>query len=325
MALDPRLAALRFFGRGRADAPYEQLPPHVARAMFAAEVATAGPLFLGRGPTMVAVRDVYAASLSLNLRLYHPRRSHHSQRAALHSRLPLIVFFHGGGWVVGSRETHDSLARQLAHASGAAVLSVDYRLAPEHAFPAAIDDAFLATKWATEHADELDIDPSRIAVAGDSAGGNLAACVALRARDEGGLHLAAQCLIYPATNTDFTTRSYTDFATGYGLTRAGMQWYWRMYAPSEDQRRDPYAAPALARSLAGLPPATVVTAEYDVLRDEGDAYAEALYRAKNDVAHRRVSGVTHGYIMMTRLLRSARLSIDFIGERMRHAFEHVQR
>jgi acetyl esterase len=221
---------------------------------------------------------------------------------------------------VGSPETHDSLARQIAKAARALVVSVDYRLAPEHKFPAAIDDAYASLIWAKEHAHEIGGDASRIAVCGDSAGGNLAATVSLRAREELGPKLRAQVLIYPATKPDFETRSYLEHATGYGLTRARMQWYWDQYL-DEDRRRHPLAAPAFATSLKDLPPATVLTAEHDVLRDEGDMYAEALYRAKNDVAHRRVSGVIHGYIMMHRLLRSARESVDFIGHRLRAAFE----
>jgi acetyl esterase len=286
------------------------MAPHEARRAFATEVATLKPLFFGHGPRMTEEREILIEPLALRAKLYRPSPG----------TLPLVMFFHGGGWVVGNPDTHDTLARELAAAAGAVVLSVDYRLAPEHPFPAAMDDAYASTCWAVEHAVELSIDPLRVAVAGDSAGGNLAAVTAQRARDSGGPRLAAQCLIYPVTNAAFDTKSYLAHAEGYGLTRARMQWYWQMYAPEAKDRESPYASPAKATSLAGLPPATVLTAEHDVLRDEGDHYAEALYHAGNDVAHRRVSGVTHGYIMMGRLLRSAGLSVEFIGERLRRAF-----
>ncbi len=310
MTLDPRLAALAWLGARRPEEPYESVPPYFARRAFGEEIEKIAPLFFGHGPRMAVERELLLEPLHLRARLFRPRSGH----------LPLIVFFHGGGWVVGSSRSHETLARQIARAADAAVLSVDYRLAPEHPFPAAMNDAYDATCWATRHAAELDIDPNRMAVAGDSAGGNLAAAVSLRARDQGGPDLAAQCLIYPVTDPTFDTRSYMDHAVGYGLTRARMQWYWRMYVPNEADLANPYACPARARSLNHLAPATVLTAEHDVLRDEGDAYAEALYHAGNDVAHRRVSGVTHGYIMMTRLLRSADVSIEFIGERLRQAF-----
>lgn len=317
MSLDPRLAVLTWLGQLRPEEPYESMPPHLARVAFEHEVESIAPLLFGHGPRMAEEREVMLDLPGSLLRATLFRPKVHGLK---HDRLPLVIFFHGGGWVVGSAHSHRTLARHIAQVAHAAVLSVDYRLAPEHPFPAAMDDAYASTCWALAHAEELAIDPTRVAVAGDSAGGNLAAAVALRARDENGPGLAAQCLIYPVTDAAFDTRSYRDHAVGYGLTRERMQWYWRMYVQQTAELANPYACPARAASLAGLPPATVLTAEHDVLRDEGDAYAEALYHAGNDVAHRRVSGVTHGYIMMTRLLRSAGLSLDFIGERLRQAF-----
>jgi acetyl esterase len=324
LSLDPRLRALLWLGSKAPAVDYARMPPHRARRAFTNEVASVRPFF-GRGPKMAEESIMMLGVSGIRAKVYRPRpadlaadREPYARPAE--SRLPVILFFHGGGWVVGSPETHDSLARQIARAARALVVSVDYRLAPEHPFPGAIDDAYASVLWARDHAHAIGGDGKRLAVCGDSAGGNLAAAVSLRAREDLGPQLRAQILIYPATKPDFETRSYLENATGYGLTRERMQWYWQQYLP-EDKQRHPLAAPALAPSLKDLPPATVLTAEHDVLRDEGDMYAEALYRAGNDVAHRRVSGVIHGYIMMHRLLRSARESIDFIGHRLRAAWE----
>ena len=201
--------------------------------------------------------------------------------------LPAIVYFHGGGWVIGNLEIVDRPCRALAAAAAAVVVSVDYRLAPEHRYPAAFDDCYAATVWVAEHAAELGVDPATIAVAGDSAGGNLAAAVALAARDRGGPALAAQLLIYPVTDFNFDTDSYRENAEGYLLTRGSMYWFWAHYLGAQELPKDPYACPLRAGSLAGLPPAYVATGEYDPLRDEGEAYAWRLAEAGVAVRDRK--------------------------------------
>jgi acetyl esterase len=236
----------------------------------------------------VVDRSVPGAAGDIPVRVYTP------EGEAAHPR-PVVVYFHGGGWVVGDLDVVDLPCRQLAAESGAVVVSVDYRLAPEHRYPAAFDDCYAATAWVAEHAEELGADPVRVAVAGDSAGGNLAAAVALAARDRGGPSLYAQLLIYPATDFGFGTDSYRDNAEGYLLNRASMQWFWAHYLGAADLDATPYACPARAADLAGLPPAYVATAEYDPLRDEGEAYAARLASAGVPVTAKRFDGLMHGF------------------------------
>ena len=193
--------------------------------------------------------------------------------------LPVCVWFHGGGWVVGSIESNDPTCRALANAAGAIVVSVDYRLAPEHRFPIPLDDCYAAMEWAAANAASFGGDPSRLAVAGSSAGGNLAAAVALRARDEGGPRLAHQSLICPVVDKDFRRPSYVENGEGYGLSYDTMVYFWLCYVSSEADAFNPYAVPMAADDLSGLAPAFVLTCEYDPLRDEGEAYAERLREA----------------------------------------------
>jgi acetyl esterase len=221
------------------------------------------------------------------------------------NRLPLVVYFHGGGWVIGGLDSHDPLCRALANEVGAVVLSVDYRLAPEHRFPAAAEDAYAATAWVHAHAAELGAAPSRLVVAGDSAGGNLAAVVPLMARDRGGPPLHMQVLVYPVIDCARDTASYRDNAEGYFLTAAHMRWYWEQYLGAADGTH-PYASPLRARDLSGLPPAYVVTAEFDPLRDEGEAYAQRLRDAGVPVTLRRYDGMFHGFFSLADLLPAAR-------------------
>ncbi len=211
--------------------------------------------------------------------------------------LPLLMWFHGGGWVLGDLDTGEFKCRKLAHDVGCVVVSVDYRRAPETPFPGAIDDCFAATLWATSSADELGIDSSRIAVAGDSAGGNLAACVALRARDAG-LNLVFQLLVYPVIEANFDRGSYSENAEGYLLTASAMKWFWDCYVPNIADRNHPDVAPICASDLSGLPPALVMTAEFDPLRDEAEDYGHALKAAGVDTVTRRYIGMTHAFYML---------------------------
>jgi acetyl esterase len=241
-------------------------------------------------PTAAQVEDIEVPGPggALRARLYRPARM----------PAPMIVFFHGGGFVFGSMDSHyDGFCRALCGEAGCVVLSLDYRLAPEHPFPAATEDCRDAVRWAAAQAARLGADPARILVAGGSAGGNLAAVTALRLRDEGGPALVGQVLIYPVT--DFhtpPTDSYLAFAEGHHLTRADMVWFWAQYLSDPGDCAHPYAAPLRAPDLTGLPPAFVLTAEYDPLCDEGEAYAERLAAFGVPVAHRREAGMIHGFL-----------------------------
>jgi acetyl esterase len=222
---------------------------------------------------------------------------------------PLLVYFHGGGWVIGDLDTHDGLCRFLSTNADVAVLSVDYRLAPEHPFPAAIEDASAAFAWAAAEAEKLDVDASRIAVGGDSAGGNLAAAVSLLARDDGGPKPAMQLLIYPVTDAAGRQPSRDLFATGFMLTQADMDWFDHHYLPEGTDVTDPRVSMLGAESLADLPPAYVTTAGFDPLRDEGEIYAERMREAGVRVALRRHPGLVHSFANMTAFSPSARAAM----------------
>lgn len=217
-----------------------------------------------------------------------------------------LLYFHGGGWVIGSVESHDETCRELCQKAHLTVVSVDYRLAPETPFPGALDDCFAATAYVSQHGAEFGIDPTRLAVGGDSAGGNLAAAVALKARDRGAPEIAFQLLIYPVTDANFERQSCIDNAEGYFLTTRAMRWFWDHYVPDPADRAHAYAAPLQATSFKDLPPALVLTAEFDPLRDEGEAFADQLRAAGNQVAHSRYDGLVHGFFGMQQTVAAAR-------------------
>jgi acetyl esterase len=222
---------------------------------------------------------------------------------------PLLVYFHGGGWVIGDLETHDTACRFLAARSGALVLAVDYRLAPEHPFPAAVDDCAAAFRWAERNAASLNADPSRIAVGGDSAGGNLAAVVCLVARDDGGPMPAMQLLIYPVTDGEGKMPSRTLFEEGFLLTKADMEWFEQRYLPDPSLTLHPRVSVMHVDDLSGLPPAYVTSAGFDPLRDEGEAYAGRMRAAGVPVALRRHPGLIHGFAHFTSVSRSSRAAM----------------
>jgi acetyl esterase len=234
---------------------------------------------------------------------------------------PVLVYFHGGGWVVGDLESSDGLCRILANTSGFIVVSVDYRLAPEHPFPAAADDAYYATRWVSINASSFAGDPSRIAICGDSAGGNLAAVVAQIARDCGKPAIQFQLLIYPVIDAACDTPSYSENAEGYFLTRDAMRWFWNHYVRSDADRNHPYASPLRAKSLAGLPSALVITAEFDPLRDEGERYAEGMRAAGTPVQLTRYDGMIHGFFAMGGMIDQGKIAIVKSAKALRTAFK----
>ena len=232
---------------------------------------------------------------------------------------PLIMLFHGGGWVVGDLDGEDTTGRGLCNRANAVVVSVDYRLAPETRFPGAVDDCYAATVWAADHAEQLGIDPTRIAVAGTSAGGNLSAAVAIKARDKGGPEIAHQVLFVPVTDCDFETRSYVELGEGYGLTRDAMRWYWDHYIGPDGDPEHPYAS-VLRAHLRGVAPATIITAEFDPLRDEGERFAKALEKAGVSVKLTCYSGMTHGFNNQVGVIDKATDALDEAASHLRAAF-----
>ncbi len=264
--------------------PMESVSPVEARALVA-------PLKTKK-EEVSAIRDIWIAGPESELAalVYSPLSAEDRE-----DLLPVIVFFHGGGWVVGSLKSHDAMCRRLSNAAEAIVLSVDYRLAPEAKYPAAAEDCYSATVWASKFIENFGGDPTRLVVCGDSAGGNLAAVVALMARDRGGPAIAGQVLLYPITDHNFETKSYKENGSGYFLTTETMKWFWKHYLATPEQGAEPYASP-LRAELQGLPPAIVLTAEYDPLRDEANAYASKLQEA--GVAVRRIAcmGHVHGFL-----------------------------
>lgn len=282
-------------------APWHETPLAESRTAF----SSLTPIF-GRGPEMHSVQD-FRTPDGIPLRFYRPRPAAPSQ--------PVIMFFHGGGFVIGDLDTHDSTCRRLAAAAGYPLVAVEYRRAPEHRYPAALDDCLAATQFVSESASDLNVDAKRILVAGDSAGGNLAAGVALRVRDERrSISLAGQVLIYPVVEPNFETQSYREFAEGHGLTLDTMRWFWQQYLPNSDLDLR-YAV--LSADLSGLPSAHVVTAEYDVLRDEGESLADRLRSAKVPTTVRRYEGMIHGFVHFGGVFDHAKLAAEDIGKVMR--------
>ncbi len=235
--------------------------------------------------------------------------------------LPVFVYFHGGGWVIGDIASSDGLCRTLCNAAHCIVISVDYRLAPEHPFPAAVDDSYAAVLWAWENASSFGGDAARIAVGGDSAGGNLAAVIAQLARDRGRPALKYQLLIYPVTDAACNSLSYSQNAEGYFLTKDAMRWFWTHYIGNNIDPGNPMASPLHAHSFLGLPPALVITAEFDPLRDEGEAYAERLKQAGVPVQLTRYAGMIHGFFAMGGLIDQGKQAVSQAAAALRAAFQ----
>jgi len=308
--LHPQAQALLDLMRERGVPPTHTLSPADARAFYRERRSFTQPA----PPEVALVRDLEADGPhgAIPLRLYRPL-------GADAAAIPVLVYYHGGGWVIGDLDTHDTLCRELANGSGCAVLAVDYRMGPEHRFPTAADDCIAATRWVRANAAELRLDATRLAVGGDSAGGNLAAVVALTARDSGDLPIAFQLLIYPATDQHRTAPSHTTNGQGYLLTTETMDYFTGHYIADPAQYRDWRASPLLHPSLAGLPPALVLTAGYDPLRDEGAAYAEKLTAAGSGAVYVCFERQIHGFITMGKVLDEANAAVALCSAELKRA------
>jgi len=293
--------------------PTHTVPPVEARKMYRDRRSFSQPA----APEVASVRDTVAPGPhgEIPLRIYRPAGS------APEAVLPGLVYYHGGGWTIGDLDTHDTLCRELCNGSGACVVAVDYRMGPEHRFPAAVDDCLAATYWVRREAAVLKVDPARLAVGGDSAGGNLAAVVAITARDAGDLPIRYQLLIYPATDMRRIAPSHTSNGKGYLLTQDTMQYFRDHYIGDVKFDADWRASPLLAESLAGLPPALVITAGFDPLRDEGLQYAARLTESGSRAVHVCFERQIHGFITMGRVLDDANTAVTLCAAELARAFK----
>jgi acetyl esterase len=301
MALDQATSGVLELLAASGTKPLAEMTPPEARAAYALLAQLSGP-----GPEMASVRDEQLPTGDggeFSVRVLVPP-------GAIRG---VVIYFHGGGWTIGSMDECDTLCRTLAISLGVAVVNVDYRLAPEHPYPAGPDDCWTALRWASERITEIAGDPVPLIVMGESAGGNLATVVARRALAEGAPHLDGQVLVYPVTDADFGRPGYADPANQLMLTADSMIWFWDHYVPDPMNRLDPDVAPLRAASLAGLPPAIVLTAEYDVLRDEGEAYADRLREAGVPVELKRFEGQMHGFFPMINVLPGSADAISYLA------------
>ena len=309
MPLDPQARRLldQLAAMGRP--PVSALtPPEARRSLKALAAAMAGPSI---ALPHVEDRTIPGPGGAIPVRMYTPEGQ---------APFPGLVFFHGGGWVVGDLDTHDSACRQLAKKAGCVVVSVAYRLAPEHKFPAAVDDGYAATQWVATHAAQMGIDPQRIAVGGDSAGGNLAAVIAQMARDQAGPALVLQLLVYPAVDATLGFPSVQENGQGYLLTQDSLHYYYNHYVPAGTDRTWVRLSPLYVASFTGLPPAHIITAEFDPLRDEGEAYAEKLQAAGVPVTCTRYAGMVHAFFSLDGVLDQGKKAIDEAAAALRAAF-----
>jgi acetyl esterase len=308
MPVTPEVRSILDMLEAVGETPREQMTPAELRQGYAALS------MIGSKAEMASVTDrtIPGPAGDIPVRIYVP--------TAEPGPHPVLVYFHGGGWVIGDVDTHDGTVRAVAEGSGATVVSVDYRLAPENPFPAAIDDCLAAVRWVADNAAALDVDPARLAVGGDSAGGNLAAVVAVELRDTP-VHVCFQLLVYPVTDGTMTRPSIDANAEGYFLTKDTMDWFWEQYVGLGD-RTGPRVSPVHLPddALAGLPPALILTAEYDPLRDEGEAYAARLVGAGVPVTTCRYDGVIHGFFSLFDIVPEGKVAVDQACEELRRAF-----
>ncbi len=254
----------------------------------------------------VANRFIPGPTADLPIRIYRPNEDQNA---------PAMVYFHGGGWVLNFLDIYDAALHRLANQSGSVIISVNYQKAPEHPFPTPFDDCYSSLLWVKSHATELGIDPNRIGVGGDSAGGNLAAAVAVKARDEK-VSLSYQLLVYPCVDRDFTTKSYVECATDFGLTTRAMEWFWDQYLQGDQHNNNPYAAPMRAKSLAGVAPSIVITAQYDPLVSDSENYCAKLKADGAEVTYKEYAGMIHGFFANLAATPSSQLALDYAAQKI---------
>lgn len=307
MPLDPQAQAVLDTMAAANLPPYEQTSVEEARARYNASQTggTAEPV------AKIEDRQIPGPEGPLRIRIYTPQGM---------GPFPVLVYFHGGGWVFGNLESHDAICRALTNAANCITVAIDYHLAPEYKFPVPAEDCYAATQWVASNTASFNGDETRIAVGGDSAGGNLAAAVSQMARDRGGPTLVYQLLVYPITDYMPDVPSYRENGEGYYLTRADMAWFWNHYLGNEAEGKNPYASPLQATSLNGLPSAMIITAEYDPLRDEGELYANRLQEAGIPTTLIRYPGMIHGFIRMRDAIDQAKKALDDIAKQLRLAF-----
>jgi acetyl esterase len=307
--LDPNVLLVLQAAAARGDPPLDRLPVLEARKVAVESLKAVGGVL--EEVRSIENLEIPGPAGAISIRVYTPETP---------APRPAMVYFHGGGWVVCDLDTHDVVCTAIARRAGAVVVAVDYRLAPEHKFPAAVIDCYAATVWVAANAERLGIDSKRISVGGDSAGGTLGTVVSLKSRDENGPAIALQVMVYPVTDlSSFATPSYDEFAEGYQLTKAEMEWFRGHYLSSMEDVRDPYASPLLARDLRGLPPALVITAECDPLRDEGEAYARRLEEAGVPVTCTRYAGMIHPFFSLSGVIPQALDAIQQVADAVRTA------
>jgi acetyl esterase len=305
--LDPNVRLLLEAIAAQGNPPFETLPVAEARKLAAESLK---PVEGTREPVRsVENFRIPGPECEIPIRIYTPDAP---------APCPALLYFHGGGWVLCDLDTHDVVCMAIAHRAGAVVVAVDYRLSPEHKFPAAVVDCYAATAWVASHSQQLGIDPQRISVGGDSAGGNLATVVSLKSRDENGPAIALQVMVYPVTDlSSFATPSYQEFAVDHQLTKTEMEWFRDEYLADISDARHPHASPLLAEDLRGLPPALIITAECDPLRDEGEAYGKRLADARVPVTCTRYAGMIHPFFSLSGAIPQGLDAIQQVADAIR--------
>ena len=304
MSLAPEIRAYLEAGAAAGLPQVWEAPIEVIRGNRQSQSVFSGPV---EKVTEVVNRYIPGPTADLPIRIYRPTTD---------TSAPAIIYLHGGGWVLNFLDIYDASLSRLANQTGATIISVHYQKAPEHPFPIPFDDCYATLLWAIENAEALQIDKKRIGVAGDSAGGNLASAVALKARDNG-IKLAFQLLVYPCNDRDFDTASYEEHAVGYGLTTQAMEWFWDQYLQGDAHNKNPYAIPQRAKDFSALAPAIFITAQYDPLTSDSEKYAEALRKAGVTVAYREYAGMIHGFYSSMGVTPTAKEAIDFAAAEIR--------
>lgn len=308
MTLDPQAKRVLEQMEKSGVPPLHTMSPQEARSVYSAMRLTSDDEPVGS----VEERNIAGPHGDIPIRIYKPVQS-------TNEKLPILVFYHGGGWVIGNLDTHDNVCRILTNQANCIVVSVDYRLAPEHKFPVAVDDAFAALQWVAQHAGEIGGDADKIAVGGDSAGGNLATVMTIIAKEKRGPKLVYQLLIYPSTGVGHT-KSYDENGEGYYLTKDLMAWFRKHYMNSPEDANDPYFSPYLYDDVHDLPPAFVMTAEYDPLRDDGKAYADKLKSAGVDVQYIEYEGMIHGFVTLANVIDTGKTALEDAAYALKEAF-----